>query len=75
MPPRKKNTAAAPGADNESKQSSALSFIVEDKDWRNCIAKMVIYEDLISGTIPLEAGDMRQRKVLGFTGMNQLSRE
>ena len=64
MPPRKKNTA--PGADNESKQSSALSSVVEDKDWQNCIAKTVIYEDLISGMIPLEAADMSAAEVFEF---------
>lgn len=61
MPP-KRTTAVT---DNESKQS-ALSSLAEDKDWRNCIAKMVIYEDLVSGTIPLDEKDMSAAEVFDF---------
>jgi len=61
MPP-KRTTA---GTDNESKQS-ALSSLAEDKDWRNCIPKMVICEDLVSGTVPLDEKDMSAAEVFDF---------
>jgi len=58
------NNDGTSAKNNESVES--LQTADEDVNWRSCVAKMVLYEALISGAIPVEKDAMSPQEVFEF---------